>query len=132
MKILGVIPARSGSKSIKDKNIKLLSNKPLISYTIDSASKSNLTKIILSTDCKKIADVARNTIIEIPFYRPKKLANDNSSSLDVAIHALLAMEKLDSTKYDGLMLLQPTTPFRTFSDINNCIKLLTENDNPIA
>ena len=79
MKVLGIIPARGGSKGIKYKNISELGDKPLIQYTIDSCLKSkDLSNFIVSTDNKRIAEISKDCGAEVPFLRPKELANDNS------------------------------------------------------
>ncbi|MCK9480991.1 MAG: acylneuraminate cytidylyltransferase family protein [Bacteroidia bacterium] len=128
MKILGVIPARGGSKGVPLKNIKLLDGKPLIEYTIMAALQSNLDRVIVSTDSKEIAEVAKNAGAEVPFLRPDSLASDSASSMPVAIHALNEIEKITGDVFDALMLLQPTTPFRTKTDINDAIELLKKNN----
>lgn len=126
MKILGVIPARGGSKGIPSKNIKSLNGKPLIAYTIISALNSELDSVVVSTDSEEIAKVAKEYGAEVPFLRPADLASDAASSMPVAIHALEQMEVLNQTKYDAVMLLQPTTPFRNENDINEAIRILNE------
>lgn len=126
MKILGIIPARGGSKGVPGKNIKVLAAKPLIVHTIEAALASKLTKVIVTTDDEAIGTVAKHAGAEVPFNRPAALANDTAKSLDVAIHALETMEQTDGS-YDAIMLLQPTTPFRTTEDINGAIELLTNN-----
>jgi CMP-N-acetylneuraminic acid synthetase len=83
-----------------------------------------LTKIIVSTDSKAIAAISHSEGCLVPFMRPGYLANDSAKSIDVACHALLAMEEIDSVVYDAVMLLQPTTPFRSTDDINSSIELL--------
>lgn len=126
MKILGIIPARGGSKGVPGKNIKILAGKPLIVHTIEAALSSDLTKIIVTTDDREIAAVAKGAGADVPFNRPAELASDTAKSLDVAIHALHALEVADGN-YDAVMLLQPTTPFRTVEDINAAIRLLNKN-----
>ena len=127
MNILGIIPARGGSKGVPGKNIKILAGKPLIAFSIAAAKSSNLSKVIVSTDDEQIITVARDFGADVPFLRPDSLASDTAKSLDVGRHALLTMEKLDSMHYDAIMLLQPTTPFRTTEDINQAIELLLAN-----
>ncbi len=124
---LGVIPARGGSKGVPGKNIKKLLNKPLIQYTIEAAIKSNLDRVIVSTDCKKIADLSISLGVDVPFLRPSELASDDSRSIDVMVHSLIEMEKLDDCNYEYLMMLQPTTPFRTFKNINDSLNLIKES-----
>lgn len=128
LKVLGIIPARGGSKGIPSKNIKELDGMPLIAYTIRAAISSNLTHVIVSTDSQTIADIAIRYGVNVPFLRPDNLATDTASSMPVAIHGLLEMEKLYECQYDAVMLLQPTTPFRTTEDINSAISLLIEKD----
>jgi CMP-N-acetylneuraminic acid synthetase len=123
---LGIIPARGGSKSIKNKNLYLIREKPLIFYTIKSAVNSKyLSDTVLSTDSKKIANyVKKFSKIKIPFFRPKKLAGDKILTLPVLKYTLLKYEKLIKRKFDFVVLLQPTSPLRTSKDIDNSIKLL--------
>ncbi len=128
MKVLGIIPARGGSKGVRRKNIKILNGKPLIEYTINSAINSELSRIIVSTDDIEISNFANSLNIETPFKRPANLSSDQASSLDVAIHGLLETEKIDNIKYDAVMLLQPTTPFRTKDDINSAIEIIRNNN----
>ena len=125
MRVLGVIPARGGSKGVKDKNIRLLHGKPLLGWTARAALPSDLTDLILSTDSEQIASVGREWKIEVPFIRPPELAADDSKSIDVMQHALTALQS-QGRRYDAVMMLQPTTPFRNTNDINACIALLQE------
>jgi len=118
MKILGVIPARGGSKGIKKKNIRLLSNKPLIAYTIESALNSKLDRVIVSTDCEEIADISRSYGAEI-MMRPSALANDHTPTLPV----LQDVYKNLNVYYDALMTLQPTSPFRNEHHIDESMKI---------
>ena len=127
MKILGVIPARGGSKGIPGKNIKMIAGKPLVVYTIEAALKSILNRIILSTDDPEIAELSGKYGLPVPFKRPAELASDTAKSIEVAKHALMIAEQEDGTIYDAIMLLQPTTPFRSFSDINEAIRLLNDD-----
>lgn len=112
MRILGIIPARGGSKGVPGKNIKLLGELPLLAYTAQSALASKyLSKVILSTDCPSIASVAQQYGIEVPFLRPEFLATDTASSIAVVEHAVSYLEN-QSEFFDAVCLLQPTTPFR--------------------
>ena len=125
IKTIAIIPARSGSKGLKDKNIKLLNNKPLIAYTIDEAKNSGLfDEIIVSTDSKKYADIAKRYGANVPFLRSNKNSNDYASSWDVVREVLSKLE----TKYDIVVLLQPTSPLRTSQDIINAFKLFIKKD----
>jgi CMP-N-acetylneuraminic acid synthetase len=128
MKILGLIPARGGSKCVPKKNIKLLGEKPLIAYTIETALNSGqFTDIIVSTDDVEIAKVAKKYGAKVPFIRPANLSDDTAKSIDVVIHALEVLEK-SGMSYDAVCLLQPTNPFRDVELINNCIRKLKEKD----
>lgn len=114
--ILGLIPARGGSKGVPRKNIKVIYGKPLIAWTIEKAKKSNLLdKIVVSTDDEAIAQVAASYGAEI-LHRPSELANDTTSTQDVMMHAL------QSYPADILVLLQPTSPCRSEGLIDSCIE----------
>jgi CMP-N,N'-diacetyllegionaminic acid synthase len=120
--ILGIIPARSGSKRLKNKNIKLLLGRPLIAYTIQAGLKSKLLdKLIVSTDSLKIADIARKYKAEIPFIRPKILAKDNTPMTAVLKHAVRQVEKKSGQKVALIVLLQPSSPLRKKEDIDYAI-----------
>ena len=122
MRILAIIPARSGSKGVPGKNIKLLGGKPLIHYTIASAIKASLLNdIIVSTDTREIANVAAQAGVEVPFLRPQDLASDTSSSVDVVIHVVNELAA-KGKNYDAICLLQPTTPFRQNGFIDKAIE----------
>lgn len=126
MNILVLIPARGGSKGIKKKNIIDLDGKPLISYTIKEALKSeyiDAENIWCSTDDEEIAEVAKEYGAKIPFIRPHKLSEDDSSSASVATHAL-DWAKNNGIEFDYLMLLQPTSPLRTVEDIDSAIEIM--------
>ena len=121
---LGIIPARGGSKGVKNKNIKLLAGKPLIAYTIEAAFSSRLNAVIVSTDSNEIASIAKQNGGNVPFLRPKQLATDRAKAIPVIQHALMEFESKNSIKVDAVMMLQPTTPFRRPEDINQAISLL--------
>lgn len=122
--IIGLIPARGGSKSIPRKNIKLLAGKPLIAWTIEAALQSHrLSRVIVSTDDAEIAQVARECGAETPFLRPSELANDDSSSISVVLHAIHWLEEREGFLPDYVLLLQPTSPFRSVQDICAAIEL---------
>ena len=123
MRVLGVVPARGGSKAIPGKNIVDLGGRPLIAWTASAAGGSSLTRTVLSTDDGAIAEVGRSVGLDVPFTRPAELATDSASSIDVALHALDAVIAAGEA-YDAVMLLQPTTPFRTSADIDAAIALL--------
>ena len=124
MNFLVVITARGGSKGIPKKNIKLLNGKPLIEYSIDIAKQvADIKDICFTTDCDEIITVAENLDLEIPFKRPTELATDSANSRDVILHALEAYEKLNNKTYDAILLLQPTSPFRTLKQVRDCLKM---------
>ena len=128
MKILGLIPARGGSKGLPDKNIKPLAGRPLIARAWDSARESGvLSRVICSTDDDRIAALAREVGLDVPFMRPDALAADDSAMIDVAIHALKTLAD-EGEHYDALFLLQPTSPLRTAEHIKNAVALLADND----
>lgn len=113
-KVLGLIPARSGSKELPGKNTKIFAGKELIGWTIEAAKKSKvIDRVVVSTDCKNIAEISEKFGAEIPFIRPVELATDNSSSTDVIMHTL---SNIDNVDY--VILLQPTSPLRTAVDID--------------
>ena len=126
MRVLGIIPARGGSKGVLRKNIKLLCGKPLLAYTVESALMAKrLTRTILSTDDKEIAEAGMKLGVDVPFLRPQELAEDTTPMLPVVMHAIQALEEAGE-QYDAICLLQPTNPLRSFEDIDNCIELLEE------
>ena len=127
-KILAIIPARSGSKGLKNKNIKMLNGKPMIAYTIEAAVQSNMfDDVIVSTDSQIYADIAANHGVSVPFLRPEYLSSDKATSIDMIIHAIKELKKLGK-EYDYFMLLQPTSPLRSKEDIINAVELLFEKD----
>jgi CMP-N,N'-diacetyllegionaminic acid synthase len=125
VKILCTICARGGSRGVPNKNIKELSGKPLISYTIELAKKcSRIGKILVSTDSAEIADVAKKWGAEVPFLRPANLAGDTAPKLPVIQHAVRhCIENMKFTP-DCVIDLDPTSPLRTLDDINACLDLI--------
>lgn len=121
MRVLGIIPARGGSKGVPGKNKKVLGAKPLIAYTIEAAIQSQLlTDIMISTDDPEIQQMGKDCNIQVPFLRPADLASDTAKSIDVAKHALEFMEE-NGNFYDAVCLLQPTVPFRKEGSIDEAI-----------
>lgn len=132
LKIVGIIPARGGSKGIPRKNIKLLNGKPLIYYTINAAKKSKyLDKIYVSTDDKEIKKISQQYDAIVPSLRPKNLARDATPTLPVIQHMTKLLEK-NNEKIDYIITLQPTSPLRTSQDIDNTIDLLIETKDDAA
>jgi len=122
--ILGLIPARGGSKALPKKNIRPLRGKPLIAWTIEQALASKyLDRVIVSTDNEEIAMISKKYGAEVPFMRPKELGTDKVKGVEVVLHLIDWMEKNEKS-YDLLMLLQPTSPFRTSEDIDKAIEIL--------
>ena len=122
--ILALIAARGGSKGLPGKNIRLLGDKPLIAWSIDAATNSEyIDRLIVSTDDKEIAGTAEAFGAEVPFFRPVELASDTAKMMDVIMHAMDHVEQKGG-KYDYLVLLQPTSPFRTAVLIDQAIELL--------
>jgi len=129
-KILCLIPARSGSKGIKHKNLALYKGRPLVFHAIDQAlecSKVYPMRIIVSTDCekyKKIIEEEYNSLVEVPFLRPKTISNDLSTDFEFVDHALnwLSINEPEYTHPDFILHLRPSQPARTSSTIEDCIR----------
>lgn len=123
MKVLAVIPARGGSKGVPEKNIKDLGGKPLVAHAIECAIQStSVSKIVLSTDDEKIATVGRQYDIDV-LKRPAYLAEDDSNVVGTVEHVI----KEYNEDFDLIVLLQPTSPLRIYSDLDNIISLLIDN-----
>lgn len=120
--ILGVIPARAGSKGIENKNIYPLCGKPLIEYTIEAAVKSNLYGLVVSTDSCEICDICDFKNVAY-YWRDENLCKDNTPMLPVIKNAVDTFEYYNMKKVDAVMILQPTSPLRTTEDINKAIDL---------
>ncbi len=127
--IIAIIPARGGSKSIPQKNIKLLGDKPLIAYPIELAkSIPEIGRVIVSTDSEEIAAVAKHYGAEVPFMRPKELANDEAPTLPVLQHCVTFLEEKEHYKADLILLLYPTCPFLKKERILEAISLFKTNN----
>ena len=125
MNVLAVTLARGGSKGIPGKNIKPLNGKPLLAYTVLEALKSRLIDhYVVSTDSEEIASTARALGAQVPFLRPSDLASDTASSADALAHAVEESEKSFGKKFDYVIELMVTNPFKTVKDIDSCIELL--------
>ena len=126
--IIAIIPARSGSKGIKNKNLKLLGGKPLIGLAVQNCLKSKLfSKTYLSTDSEKYANIAKNFGAEVPYLRPKKLAANNSPEIDFVKHMLDFLEKNQNYKPDIVVRLMATVPLQTTDDIDSLIAILLKD-----
>ena len=120
--IIAIIPARSGSKSITDKNIKLLSGHPLIAYSIAAAKLSKkIERVIVSTDSKEYADIAKQYGAETPFIRPDEYSTDVSKDKDFLVHAMNWFKESESCSPEYWVHLRPTTPLRTVKVVDNAI-----------
>tara|TARA_B100000315_G_scaffold183127_1_gene172038 strand:+ start:183 stop:896 length:714 start_codon:yes stop_codon:yes gene_type:complete len=127
--ILAIIPARRGSKRLPGKNIKILGDKPLIAWTIEAAKNSQyIDHIIVSTDSDKIAKVAKNWGVAVPFERPSYLSTDEASSEDVIVHTLNWIEENEGILFDYFILLQPTSPLRQTKDIDQALELMEKKN----
>ena len=123
--MLAIIPARSGSKGLPRKNIKLLGGKPLIAWTIEAAIQSEkFSRIIVSTDSVEIAEVAQKWGAEVPFLRPDSLSTDESSVIDTINYTLGLLDG----KFDSVCLLQPTSPLRTSNHLIEAVGLFEKDD----
>lgn len=130
--ILWLIPARSGSKSIVHKNIKLLGGHPLLTYRIESVKKTrNSYDLWITTDSELYASIAQKYGAEIPFIRPIELSTDIASSVDVVLHAMEYAKK-SGKEYDYIGLLEPTSPFITSYQLDGALDLLDKNKNALA
>jgi CMP-N-acetylneuraminic acid synthetase len=123
--VLALIPARAGSRGLPGKNTRLLLGKPLINWSIETALKTKyIDDVVVSTDSLEIAEIARKAGANIPFIRPADLATDTATSVDVAIHALSEINSLFGSKYDFIVLLEPTSPIRKTADLETMIEKL--------
>ena len=126
---LAVIPAREGSKRLKNKNLRLINGHPLIAYTIDAVKKSKSIDFwLLSSDSDKILNAGRKYNVPIYFKRPKNISGDKIRNSETLIHALKFIEKKFKIKVDIILLLQPTSPIRDAKHIDEAIKLLSESN----
>lgn len=123
--VLAVIPARGGSKRLPRKNCMLLHEKPLIVYSIEAARRSSyIDEVVVSTDDEEIANIASQAGASVPFLRPAELSTDEASSVDVVVHALKYYQEQERKFFDYVVLLQPTSPLRTASHIDQAFELL--------
>ena len=128
MNVLAVIPARSGSKSVKDKNIRMVNRKPMLAYSIEHAKNSkHINRIIVSTDSEEYADIAKEYGAEIPFLRPAEFATDTALDYDVFLHCLTYLKEQEGYEADIVVQLRPTYPIRNIQDIDAMIEMLLDN-----
>ncbi|WP_274601152.1 cytidylyltransferase domain-containing protein [Halochromatium roseum] len=128
MNCFALIPARGGSKGIPRKNVRLLADKPLIAWTIESALQAiSVERVVVSTEDEEIASIAEAYGADIPFMRPRALAGDDTPTMDVVYHALDQL-----CEYDWVLLLQPTSPLRTAEDIDGMAAFCEQAQAPAA
>lgn len=126
--ILAIIPARSGSKSVVDKNIRLIDGVPMLAYSIRHALESEyITRVIVSTDSEKYAEIAREYGAETPFLRPAEISGDTALDIEVFEHALRFLKEKENYEPEIVVQLRPTYPIRRISDIDNMIKKLIDD-----
>jgi len=126
--ILCIIPARSGSKGIKDKNIKIFNSKPLLAWSIIQAQQSLYDmKIIVSTDSEEYATIARQYGAEVPFLRPINISQDSSTDFECIEHTVNWLYTNEKYTSDIILQLRPTQPLRKIKDINACLELFIKN-----
>jgi CMP-N-acetylneuraminic acid synthetase len=125
--LLAIIPARSGSKRLPGKNIRLLGDQPLIAWTIKAALRSGVFRdVLVSTDDPEIARIAREYGASVPWLRPSELSSDTANSIDVILHAVDNL----NMKFEDIVLLQPTSPFRTINTIKKAVGEYLSTDHP--
>jgi CMP-N-acetylneuraminic acid synthetase len=126
--VLGIVPARGGSKGIPRKNIRILAGRPLLAYTaVAVLAAKSLTRTILSTEDPEIAEIGKAAGLEVPFVRPEELAVDATPMIEVVLHSLRWVES-EGQAYDAICILQPTSPLRSAETIDRCVSLLWERD----
>ncbi len=122
-RVLGVIPARGGSRGILRKNLALVDGVPLVVHAIrQAAAASTLTRTVVSTEDEEIAQVARDAGGDVPFLRPTDLAEDATPTLPVLLHALTTIEAAGDARYEWVCILQPTAPLRRADDIDRAVR----------
>ena len=128
MKIVAIIPARSGSKGLKNKNVKLLNGKPLLYWIINTAKKSKyIDRVICSTDDVSYAKIAHECGAEVPFLRPKEISLDSSVDIEFLTHAVHFLENFDNYRPDFILRLPPTSPFLSHASIDRAIEILIQD-----
>ncbi|MCK4507910.1 MAG: acylneuraminate cytidylyltransferase family protein [Desulfuromonadales bacterium] len=128
-RILVVCPARGGSKGIPLKNLQPFLGVPLVARVGHLVAEiQGIDRAIVSTDSEGIATVARESGLDVPFYRPEELSGDRISDLEVLSHALVEAERLDGVNYDVVVMLQPTSPLRRAEDVQDTINMLIDDD----
>lgn len=128
MRAIAIIPARSGSKGLKDKNIKELNGKPMMAYTIEAANSCGIFDCVhVSTDSEKYANIARKYGADVPFLRSQEMSSDTADSWDAVLEVLNRYKGLGK-EFDMVTLLQPTSPIRTGENIKNAFEIFIAKD----
>ncbi len=128
-RILGVVPARGGSKGVKLKNLHPTGGRPLIVHTAELMTALGwFDRAVVSTDHEEIATVAEGCGLAAPFRRPESLSGDRIGDIDVLTHALVEMERIDAVHYDVIVMLQPTSPLRTAEQVTETVDRLISDD----
>jgi CMP-N,N'-diacetyllegionaminic acid synthase len=127
-RVLAVVPARGGSKGMKLKNLRIVGGRPLVARAGDIVGQvGEIDRAVVSTDHPEIARVAREAGLDTPFTRPEEISGDRIGDFEVLLHALEATEADDGTRYDIVVMLQPTSPLRTSGHVSATIRALVEN-----
>ncbi|PKH05292.1 cytidylyltransferase domain-containing protein [Moritella sp. Urea-trap-13] len=122
-KVLAIIPARGGSKRLPRKNVLPLQGKPLIAWSIDAGLNSRyVDRVVVSTDCNEIADISKQYGADVPFMRPEDIAGDTATTNSVILHMINALSRTEL--FDIVVILQPTSPLRTSTDIDDALDML--------
>jgi N-acylneuraminate cytidylyltransferase len=130
---IAIVPARGGSKGLPGKNVRRLAGLPLIAHSIRFAQICpEIERCIVSTDSEEIAEVAREANGEVPFLRPAELAEDSTPMLPVLQHAIRQMELLEEKRYELVVLLQATSPFRLPEDVSSALRILDQDRNAVG
>src|SRR5438132_670020 len=125
VRVLGIIPARKGSKRLVGKNVRPLGGKPLVARAIEAArAAGTLERVVVSSDADQVLDIAAGYDVRLPLVRPAELAKDDSPAVDYVIHALSVLEKGGQGPFDAVCILQPSSPFTLGSDIDATVRLL--------
>jgi CMP-N-acetylneuraminic acid synthetase len=128
-RVLAVVPARSGSKGIRDKNMKILGGLSLIARAAECLNELDWLDVkVLSTDSNRYADEGKKYGLQVPFLRPDVLSSDIATAIDTMVHALQESEKVFDIEFDILLIIEPTSPFRIASDIEGVCRELVENN----
>ena len=123
--VIAIIPARSGSKGIKDKNLSILCGYPLLAYSIVAAKLAKrIERVLISTDSEEYAEIGRQYGAEAPFLRPAELAGDKSTDRDFMLHAMLWMQENEGQISEYWVHLRPTTPLRDTPHLDSAIQML--------